>query len=263
MADNALGIAAPEGRPSSGRFDPSENAVQRTRAWTGLLVVIAGDALIGGAAAFGVFKGGDATSAQSVAILSSAFTAISTMTAAYFGIRAVTNTAQSAVAQQAATTMATAASAAAGPTGGGPGGPGGPGAPSPDGPTGLGTAVAMEPGTAVAVEPGTAVAVEPGTAVAQEPGTAAAQEPGTAVAVEPAGAGTAADAEPAAAGPKPDRPVDEPDDATQDDQYALINETGNDRQDMTEEEEASLLEGEFGPADHHGIYGAPKGDESQ
>src|SRR6266511_2255714 len=120
MADNALGIAAPEGRPSSGRFDPSENAVQRTRAWTGLLVVIAGDALIGGAAAFGVFKGGDATSAQSVAILSSAFTAISTMTAAYFGIRAVTNTAQSAVAQQAATTMATAASAAAGPTGGGP-----------------------------------------------------------------------------------------------------------------------------------------------
>src|SRR6266568_1806039 len=228
MADNALGIAAPEGRPSSGRFDPSENAVQRTRAWTGLLVVIAGDALIGGAAAFGVFKGGDATSAQSVAILSSAFTAISTMTAAYFGIRAVTNTAQSAVAQQAATTMATAASAAAGPTGGGPGGPG---APSPDGPTGLGTAVAMEPGTAVAVEP--------------------------------AGAGTAADAEPAAAGPKPDRPVDEPDDATQDEQYALINETGNDRQDMTEEEEASLLEGEFGPADHHGIYGAPKGDESQ
>src|SRR6266508_3978301 len=223
MADNALGIAAPEGRPSSGRFDPSENAVQRTRAWTGLLVVIAGDALIGGAAAFGVFKGGDATSAQSVAILSSAFTAISTMTAAYFGIRAVTNTAQSAVAQQAATTMATAASAAAGPTGGGPGGPGGPGAPSPDGPTGLGTAVA----------------------------------------VEPAGAGTAADSEPAAAGPKPDRPVDEPDDATQDDQYALINETGNDRQDMTEEEEASLLEGEFGPADHHGIYGAPKGDESQ
>src|SRR6266498_3654503 len=226
MADNALGIAAPEGRPSSGRFDPSENAVQRTRAWTGLLVVIAGDALIGGAAAFGVFKGGDATSAQSVAILSSAFTAISTMTAAYFGIRAVTNTAQSAVAQQAATTMATAASAAAGPTGGGPGGPGGPGAPSPDGPTGLGTAVAVEPGTAVAVEP--------------------------------AGAGTAADA-----GPKPDRPVDEPDDATQDDQYALINETGNDRQDMTEEEEASLLEGEFGPADHHGIYGAPKGDEAQ
>src|SRR6266545_4308714 len=225
MADNALGIAAPEGRPSSGRFDPSENAVQRTRAWTGLLVVIAGDALIGGGPAFGVFKGGDATSAQSVAILSSAFTAISTMTAAYFGIRAVTNTAQSAVAQQAATTMATAASAAAGPTGGGPGGPGGPGAPSPDGPTGLGTAVAVEPGTAVAVEP--------------------------------------ADAEPAAAGPKPDRPVDEPDDATQDDQYALINETGNDRQDMTEEEEASLLEGEFGPADHHGIYGAPKGDESQ
>jgi hypothetical protein len=247
MADNALGIAAPEGRPSSGRFDPSENAVQRTRAWTGLLVVIAGDALIGGAAAFGVFKGGDATSAQSVAILSSAFTAISTMTAAYFGIRAVTNTAQSAVTQQAATTMATAASAAAGPTGGGPGGPGGPGAPTPDGPAGLGTAVA----------------VEPGTTVAQEPGTAAAQEPGTAVAVEPAGAGTAADAEPAAAGPKPDRPVDEPDDATQDDQYALINETGNDRQDMTEEEEASLLEGEFGPADHHGIYGAPKGDESQ
>ena len=239
MADNALGIAAPDGRRPRGKFNPSENALQRTRAWTGLLVVIAGDALIGGAATFGVIKSGAASSAQSVAILSSAFTAISTMTAAYFGIRAATNTAQSAVAQQGATTLATAGGAAAGPTGGGPGGPGGPGAPTPDAPAGLGTAVAVEPGTAVA------------------------QEPGTAVAVEPAGADTPADAEPAAAGPKPDRPVDEPDDATQDDQYALINETGNDREDMTEEEEAGLLVGEFGPADHHGIYGAPKGDESQ
>jgi hypothetical protein len=38
-----------------------------------------------------------ADTAQLVAILTAAFTAVSTMTTAYFGIRAVTNTAQSAV----------------------------------------------------------------------------------------------------------------------------------------------------------------------
>jgi hypothetical protein len=79
---------------------------------------------------------------------------------------------------------------------------------------------------------------------------------------EPAGAATQGEVEAGgAAQPKTDRPVDEPEGATQDEQYGLIRETGNDRRDMTEEEEARLLEGEFGPADHHGIYGAAKGDE--
>jgi hypothetical protein len=53
-----------------------------------------GDAVIAGAAVFGMFKtGGDADGAR-VSILSSAFTAVGTMTAAYFGIRAASNTAQ-------------------------------------------------------------------------------------------------------------------------------------------------------------------------
>jgi hypothetical protein len=54
-----------------------------------------------------------------------------------------------------------------------------------------------------------------------------------------------------------DRPVDEPDDATQLDQLALLRETGNERQDVDEEEEARLLQAEFGPPDPRGIYGAP------
>ncbi|WFB11194.1 hypothetical protein LRS74_32290 [Streptomyces sp. LX-29] len=69
----------------------SEYEVQRTRAWAGFLVVALGDLAIAVAAIWGV---DNVDSAQSVAILSSAFTAISTMTTAYFGIRAVTNAAQ-------------------------------------------------------------------------------------------------------------------------------------------------------------------------
>jgi hypothetical protein len=58
--------------------------------------------------------------------------------------------------------------------------------------------------------------------------------------------------------PSVDRPVDEPDDATQLDQLALLRETGNERRDVDEEEEARLLQAEFGPPDPRGIYGAPK-----
>ncbi|WP_299442093.1 hypothetical protein [uncultured Phycicoccus sp.] len=54
-----------------------------------------------------------------------------------------------------------------------------------------------------------------------------------------------------------DRPTEEPDSATQQDQLNLLEDTGNDRQDMTEDEEAELLEAEFGPPDDDGIYGAP------
>jgi hypothetical protein len=77
----------------------NEAAVQRTRAWAGLLVVAVGDVAIVVAAIVGIVQvSGDAADTTSIAaILSSAFTAIGTMTTAYFGIRAATNTAQSAV----------------------------------------------------------------------------------------------------------------------------------------------------------------------
>jgi hypothetical protein len=86
-------------RADRGAHDGSDDtAVQRTRAWTGLGVVVFGDVAIAVAAVFGVVKaGGGTNAAQVVSILTSAFTAIGTMTTAYFGIRAASNTAQSAV----------------------------------------------------------------------------------------------------------------------------------------------------------------------
>jgi type IV secretory pathway VirB6-like protein len=101
MAANTVSEA---GR-STENDDPTDNAVQKTRAWTGLLVVVFGDVAIAAAASWGIVKSGGTADAQLVSILTSAFTAISTMTTAFFGIRAVSNTAQSAVAgaaQQAA-----------------------------------------------------------------------------------------------------------------------------------------------------------------
>jgi hypothetical protein len=232
------GTAAPEARRPRGRYNPTENAVQRTRAYTGLLVVLAGDALIAGAAIFGIWKFGTDTS-QTVAILSTAFTAIGTMTTAYFGIRAATNTAQSAVVQQVASQQAANQQQASvgisttgdvgpivtGPadeesTGEGPVG----GAPPEGGPTGPAPADGGEP----TADDGTGEG-EAGT----DDGAAAAM----------------------------DRPADEPDGATQDEQLGLLRDTSNDREDMTEEEEARLLEQEFGPADEHGVYGASKGGE--
>jgi hypothetical protein len=245
MANSAPGTVAAESRRQRGKFNPTENAVQRTRAWTGLLVVVAGDTLIAAAAIFGVYRlGKDA--AQTVAILSSAFTAIGTMTAAYFGIRAATNTAQSAVVQQAATQQA--ATAAAATTGRGDGG--------------------GVDGTTVSVDGGP---VDGGGSLASGGAVAAAGDVATgdvttgdaagAVAAEPPNGAAAGGGDGADAGSESDRPVDEPETATQEEQYQLIRETGNARQDMTEEEEGRLLEEQFGPADEHGIYGAPKGDE--
>ena len=79
----------------------SKNDVQSTRSWTGLLVVAAGDVAIALSAILTIFwitsRAGSATGDQLnpvVAILTSAFTAIGTLTTAYFGIRATSNTAQ-------------------------------------------------------------------------------------------------------------------------------------------------------------------------
>jgi hypothetical protein len=85
--------------PAPATTDPDEAKVQRTRAWTGLWVVAVGDVVIAVAAIVGIahVSGQAADSTSIAAILSSAFTAVGTMTTAYFGIRAATNAAQSAV----------------------------------------------------------------------------------------------------------------------------------------------------------------------
>jgi hypothetical protein len=79
--------------------NPNDNSVQRTRAWSGFWVVFGGDLAIAAAAIITVWKvakdGGKADITPIVAILTSAFTAISTMTTAYFCIKTMSNTAQS------------------------------------------------------------------------------------------------------------------------------------------------------------------------
>ncbi len=83
---------------------PSEEAVDKTRAWTGLFVVVGGDVAIVVAVVIALFKfAGTTASANSAvlaSILSSAFAAIATMTTAYFGIRASSNTAQRSIKHQ-------------------------------------------------------------------------------------------------------------------------------------------------------------------
>ena len=77
----------------------SDTGVEKVRAWTGLVAVVAGDLAIAIAAILGIthFTASGTSQAvpQIVAILSGAFTAISTMTTAYFGIKAISNTAKS------------------------------------------------------------------------------------------------------------------------------------------------------------------------
>jgi hypothetical protein len=81
--------------PAGSTFDPAE----KTRAWTGLLVVVVGDVAIalGGIVGVAYTASHAASSSTMVAILTAAFTAISTMTTAYFGIRSMSNTAQASI----------------------------------------------------------------------------------------------------------------------------------------------------------------------
>ncbi len=78
---------------------PDDSGVQKVRAWTGLLVVVVGDIVIALAAIIAVTRvsGTGTNSSLVVSIVSSAFTAIGTMTTAYFGIRSMSNTAQSSI----------------------------------------------------------------------------------------------------------------------------------------------------------------------
>jgi len=85
------------GTSARGTSDPG---VEKIRAWTGLAAVVAGDVAIALAAILGITHfassgtGSSQVLPQIVAILSSAFTAIGTMTTAYFGIKSISNTAK-------------------------------------------------------------------------------------------------------------------------------------------------------------------------
>ena len=66
--------------------------VQRTRAWAGLIAVMSGDTAIAVGAMFGIGSSGGSQDIR-IAVLTCAFTAIATLTTAYFGIRAAANSA--------------------------------------------------------------------------------------------------------------------------------------------------------------------------
>jgi hypothetical protein len=96
----AAPVPAPAGSPTSPPSpDSSDASVEKVRAWAGLIAVVAGDTAIAIAAILGIthFAASGTSSQvlpQIVAILSGAFTAIGTMTTAYFGIKAMSNTAK-------------------------------------------------------------------------------------------------------------------------------------------------------------------------
>ncbi|MFD8720358.1 hypothetical protein ACFV2H_20725 [Streptomyces sp. NPDC059629] len=82
--------------------------LERTRARYGLLAVVVSNLAIAGVAAFGVWRlGGDRS--VIVGVLTAAFTAVSSMTTAYLGIKAVSNTAKSIASSAAASHQAPAA----------------------------------------------------------------------------------------------------------------------------------------------------------
>ena len=95
----AAPVPASAGSPPPPPPDNSDAGVEKVRAWAGLIAVVAGDTAIALAAILGIthFAASGTSSQvlpQIVAILSGAFTAIGTMTTAYFGIKAMSNTAK-------------------------------------------------------------------------------------------------------------------------------------------------------------------------
>jgi uncharacterized membrane protein YgcG len=75
-------------------------SVERTRARMGLIAVAVSDVVIAVAAIWGVVlvhKSGNVNATSVVSILTSAFTAIGTLTTAYLGIKASANTAKNAL----------------------------------------------------------------------------------------------------------------------------------------------------------------------
>jgi|HubBroStandDraft_1064217.scaffolds.fasta_scaffold275195_2 predicted tellurium resistance membrane protein TerC len=94
--------AGTTGRTTTVKPSDDGNSVEKTRAWTGLIAVVMGDLAIALAAILGVVavKNDGASSTMVVSILSSAFTAVGTLTTAYFGIKATANTAKNSIANQ-------------------------------------------------------------------------------------------------------------------------------------------------------------------
>jgi hypothetical protein len=83
----------------AGRTAGSSDAVEITRARMGLAAVAVSDVVIVAAAIVGVVlvHNGSSSSTSVVSILSSAFTAVGTLTTAYLGIKASANTAKNAM----------------------------------------------------------------------------------------------------------------------------------------------------------------------
>jgi len=95
----------------------TQASVEKTRARTGLTAVVTGDVVIALAAILGVLALKDKTTPTDsiVAVLSSGFTAIGTLTTAYFGIKATANTATTSLAANAAAASTSPAAAAPAP----------------------------------------------------------------------------------------------------------------------------------------------------
>ncbi|GAA3129381.1 hypothetical protein GCM10010521_14470 [Streptomyces rameus] len=71
-----------------------DTELEKVRARYGLLAVVVSNLAIAGVAAFGVWRL-DGDKAVIVGVLTAAFTAVSSMTTAYLGIKAISNTARS------------------------------------------------------------------------------------------------------------------------------------------------------------------------
>ena len=97
-----------EGVPAARREFELQLKVERARAWTGLLAVVTGDLVIMSATALALVLLRHSKTADLAppytAVLTSAFTTIGTLTTAYFGIRAIQNTAQKSIEAHKATT---------------------------------------------------------------------------------------------------------------------------------------------------------------
>ncbi|MFF7986572.1 hypothetical protein ACFZDK_47085 [Streptomyces sp. NPDC007901] len=85
--------------------------LEKSRARYGLLAVVISNLAIAAVAVFGVWRL-DGDKSVIIGVLSAAFTAVSSMTTAYLGIKAVSNTAKSIAASTTSAAPAPAASAA-------------------------------------------------------------------------------------------------------------------------------------------------------
>jgi hypothetical protein len=99
-SERSAASAQPAQGGDAGIKEYSDAGVEKTRALTGMAAVIAGDVAIAVAAILGIALAGHGKAAaaslsQVVSILTSGFTAMATMTTAYFGIKASANTAKS------------------------------------------------------------------------------------------------------------------------------------------------------------------------